>query len=145
MHDEGQHQPGAPLPVTPPAILALGAGSLVCALTASASILGWPRELRRPSPRRLSPEEREALLGMVPWGETVRIEAVEGAAALAFAQAALAFLLAEGRLVDERMVFTIRGLVGTGLLHTVGAGGHSLLVLGEADDLPSGQPPAVMG
>ena len=147
MHDETRHHLGTRLPVTPPAILALGAGSLVCALiaSASASVLGWPRDLRRPPPRCLSPAERQALLAMVPWGETVRIEAVGEAAALAFAQAAFAFLAAEGRLVEERTVFTIRGLAGTGLLHLAREGGHSLLVLGEPDILSTGQSPTVMG
>jgi hypothetical protein len=125
-----------PAGVTPPAIVALGASTLVCALTASASVLGWPRDLRRPRQRPwskcqegLSAAEAATLLALVPPGERVRVEAVDEAAAIAFAHAVLALLNAEGRFVEEQSVFTVRGIFGTGYLHFKQGRQHGILVM----------------
>lgn len=132
--------------MTPPAFLALGAGTLVCVLTASASFLGWPHELHRPRqpgqrlwprPRsrppgpspRLTAAEAEALLALIPAGALVRLEAVDEADAMAYARAAQALLAAEGRLVEDATVFTVRGVHGTSTLHFHADGRHGLLVM----------------
>ena len=129
--------------MTPPAFLALGAGTLVCVLTASASLLGWPPELhrpRRPAARPmgaslpgLSAAEAGALLALIPAGALVRLEAVDEAGATAYASAVQALLAAEGRLVEEATVFTVRGVYGTGTLHFHADGRHGLLVLQQPD------------
>lgn len=125
--------------MTPPALFALGASTLVCTLTASASVFGWPAELRRrqpPPPHGLAPAEAAALLALVPPGATVRIEAVEEAPAWAFAQAARLLFIAEGRRVEDRTVFTVRGIQGAGYLHSSRAGRHALLVMGRPEPPP---------
>ncbi|MBL6454678.1 hypothetical protein JMJ55_05035 [Belnapia sp. T6] len=136
--------------MTPPAFLALGAGSLVCALTASASILGWPRRLRRPRPMaadgRLDPRQAAALLDLIPFGASVRIEAADNAAAVAQAGAALRLLASAGRRVEDGMVVTTRGLTGEGMLHFERRGRHSLLFLdGSAGEAAwPARPPAML-
>ena len=118
--------------MTAPALLALGAGSVVYALTASASLLGWtgpgPDPWAPPCPG-LSPAEAAALLALVPPGATVRLEAVEEAGAQAFAHASLALFGSEGRLVEDGMVFTVRGIAGSGCLHFEDDRHHGLLVM----------------
>ena len=125
--------------MTPPALLALGAGTLVCVLTASASLLGWPHELHRPrraagppSPR-LSAADAETLLALIPAGAQVRLEAVAEADAMAYAKAVQVLLAAEGRLVEDAMVFTVQGVYGTGTLHFHAKGRHGLLVMQRPD------------
>lgn len=119
--------------LAPPALLALGAGSVVCALTATASLLGWPANLAVPRRRSwvapLPPAAAEQLLAQVPPGAAVRVEAVADAAALAFARAAVQLLEAEGRLVETPHPAIVQGIAGTGVLHFVTQRHHSILVL----------------
>jgi hypothetical protein len=127
--------------MTPPALLALGAGSLVCALTASASLVGWPGKLARrrgPPPAPELPEATAAaLLALVPPGCQVRLEAVEDAAAIAFARTALTLLEAAGRRIEAPQVAIIRGIGGNGYLHLARNGRHVILALRNPESGPA--------
>lgn len=124
--------------MTPPALLVLGTGTLVCALTASACVLGWPALLRQPEapppPRPpgfppLSAADRARLLAMVPPGHSVVVQAVADPASRLFANAALDLLAEEGRVLDSLVVEVVRGIDGTGLTHVVERRRHAILVL----------------
>ena len=124
--------------VIPPAVFALGAGGLVCALTLSASVFGWPEGLRqrRAEGDGLSPSARDALLALVPPGHRVRVEAVGEAEAMRFARDLLALLAEAGRVIEDPEVSTLRGIVGEGTLHFAEGDVHTLLVLSPAPAAP---------
>ncbi|HYZ32680.1 MAG TPA: hypothetical protein VE684_10430 [Crenalkalicoccus sp.] len=120
--------------MTPPALFALGAGSLVCAVTAMASVLGWPAELRRererpgPPEPALDPATRQALLGLVPHGHGVAVQALPDPGAQVFAEAALRCLVEAGR-ASLGPVQTVHGISGTGWIHVAERRHHEILVL----------------
>lgn len=123
--------------MTPPALLALGAGTLVCALTASACLFGWPPLLRQeedpPAPPGRYPlldtAERTLLLALVPEGHSVLVQSVPDPTSTAYANAVLDFLAGEGRIVESLVVEVVRGVEGTGLTHVAEHRRHEILVL----------------
>ena len=123
--------------MTPPTLFALGAGSVVCALTATACLFGWPARLREgeaPPPRPpgfpdLPLEQRVALLALVPEGHSVLVQSVPDPQALGWANAALDLLAAEGRIVESLVVEVVRGIEGTGVTHVAEHRRHEILVL----------------
>src|SRR4051794_14376043 len=66
------------------------------------------------------------LLPLVPPDCQVRLEAVEDAAAIAFARAALTLLEAAGRRIEAPQVAIIRGIGGNGYLHFARGGRHGI-------------------
>ena len=119
-----------------PTLFVLGAGSVVCALTATACLFGWPTQLRQegvpprpPGFPDLPFEQRGALLALVPEGHSVLVQSVPDPQALAWANAALDFLAGEGRIVESLVVEVVRGIEGTGVTHVAEHRRHEILVL----------------
>lgn len=121
--------------MTPPALIVLGAGTVVCTLTATACFLGWPARLRQEEPpaapalpRDLDLAERTALLAMVPQGHAVLVQCVPDPEARAYANAVLDFLATEGRVVERLDVQVVHGVDGTGVTHVAEHRRHAILV-----------------